>query len=63
MLLKLILVMESMLMSPVRTNLPQLFKFLSLILESHSTMEGEISPTKWGGEEGMRESVIAIVAL
>ena len=44
MLLKSTLVIESSLMSPVRTSLPQPFKLLSLILESHSTMGGVISP-------------------
>ena len=44
MLLKSTLVIETSLMSPVRTSLPQPFKFLSLILESHSTMRGVISP-------------------
>ena len=47
MLLKSTLVIESVLMSPVRTNLPQSFKFFSLILESHSTIEGVISPMWW----------------
>ena len=61
MLLKSILVIESVLMSPVRTSLPQLYKFFSLILESHSTIEGVISPST--GERSLRERVIAIVAL
>ena len=61
MLLKSTLVIESVLMSPVRTSLPQLFKFFSLILGSHSTIEGVISPST--GERGLRERVIAIVAL
>ena len=63
MLLKSILVIESVLISPVRTSLPHLFKFkfFFLILESHSTIEGVISPST--GERSLRERVIAIVAL
>ena len=46
MLLKSILVMDSVLMSPARTNLPQSFKFFFSILESHSTIEGVTSPSE-----------------
>ena len=38
MLLRSTLVMESWLMSPVKTNLPQLFRFFSLMLDSHATI-------------------------
>ena len=57
MLLRSTLVMESSLMSPVKTNLPQLFKFFSLMLESHATIWGVISPVRlWNkdGESGWR---------
>ena len=60
MLLRSTLVMESSLMSPVKTNLPQPFKFFSeesLMLESHATIWGVISPVRlWNkdGESGWR---------
>ena len=46
MLLKSTLAIEIVLMSPVRTKLLQFFKFFSSILESHSTIEGVISPSE-----------------
>ena len=50
------LVMESSLMSPVKTNLPQLIKFFSLMLESHATIWGVISPVcLWNGSEKVYE--------
>ena len=50
MLLRSILVMESSLMSPVNASLPQPFKFFSLMLESHATIWGVISPVRLGNE-------------
>ena len=55
MLLRSTLVMESSLMSPVNTNLPQPIKFLEApasMLESHSTIWGVISPVRlWNKDE------------
>ena len=50
MLLRSTLVIESSLISPVKTNLPQLSKFFSLMLESHATIWGVISPVRLGDE-------------
>ena len=56
MLLRSTLVMESSLISPVKTNLPQKFKFFSLMLESHATIWGVISPVwLWNGSEKVCE--------